>query len=347
VVLVVVLVAAAVLIGGLTRVGPQSGPFDASINRSFAAQVGVLAQESNATGSSLRGLMRTMAQADRPTLEAHLDDVVAQATDQAARAATLADGGGIQRQFVEVLANREKAVTQVRLAVDGLLGMEPLSVVRAPGAERSGTKSPTLLSSTQTTDRIAAAGRLLAGADRNYRQLRHTLVRLAGHAVLPVSRWITGGNLWQIGSVAAQVDLVAASTTLEATHKLVLSVVTVTPPALPSPTGVATPGVSMLSPTTTVTVNVVLSNEGSVDEPHASVKFALAPASSGAGTTATGVANRTLSVAARRSVSLSPVSFQVKPGASYQLSVVVAVPPGQAELAGTSVGQVLQIAPST
>jgi hypothetical protein len=126
-------------------------------------------------------------------------------------------------------------------------------------------------------------------------------------------------------------------------HQLILSVVQVTPPALPSPTGAATPSVSVLSPTTAVVLNVVVTNMGSVDEPHTVVNFSLAPQP--AGTAAT--ASRRTALAASRSTSLAPVSFKVKPGHSYQLTVAIALPAGQAPTAQTSVSEVLQIAPST
>jgi hypothetical protein len=345
VVLVCVLVVAAVLIGGLTQIGPQSKAFDTSVNRSFVSQAALLAQESNVTAASLRRLMASMPQQDRPTLEVALSDIAAQATGQATRAAALVTQGGLQAQLAAVFADREKAAQEVHSAVDGLLGLHPLAVAGAPDGAGSGAGVPTLLSATQATDRIAAAGRLLAASDRSYQQVRHAFVRLAGHPRLPASKWITAADSWQIGSVATQVDLVAASTTLVATHQLVLSAVGITPPALPSPTGVATPGVSVLSPTTKVTVSVVLTNAGSVDEPHASVTFTLAPAPGSTGAVAT--TTRTTLVASNRSVTLSPVSFRVKPGSSYQLTVAIGVPAGQTDVANTSLGQLLQIAPST
>ena len=53
------------------------------------------------------------------------------------------------------------------------------------------------------------------------------------------------------------------------------------------------------------------------------------------------------SLAAAGSVSLSPVSFTVKPGTSYQLTVAIILPEGQTDATGTSLSEVLQIAPST
>jgi len=342
VVLACVLVVAAVLIGGVARIGSQSGPYNASMNRSFGAQGAVLADQSNATGASLRSLLAALPGQDRQTLLVELDDVSAQAGEQAARAAALGTGGSVQGQFAAVFADRARSADEVRSALDGLLGLRPLPVAGAPGPTATVAAMPTLLSSTQATDRLASAGRLLGQADRTYGAVRRTLATMPGHARLPVSRWITTPSTWQIGAVATQVDLVAASTTLEATPALGLSVVQVTPPAVPSPTGVATPGISVLSPTKTVVLNVVLTNNGSVDEPHASVTFTLTRQPTGA----TMTARRAASVLATRSVSLAPVTFAVKPGNSYQLTVAVVVPAGQSA-GGTSFTQVLQISPGT
>jgi hypothetical protein len=223
-----------------------------------------------------------------------------------------------------------------------------LTACWAPAVVASETASTPLLSATQATNRITAAGRLLSQADTSYKAIRRSLADTGGHARLPASRWITTSSTWQIGAVAAQVDLVAASTTLEARHQLGLSVVQVTPPAIPSPTGVANSGVSVLSPTKTVTLNVVLTNNGSVDEPHAAVTFTLAlQPSTTTTTTTTTTRKRTASVPATRSTSLSPVTFSVKPGDTYQLSVAITGPAGQTAAAGTSFSEALQISPST
>jgi len=343
VVLVCVLVVVAVLIGGIARIGSRSGPFRASVNRSFGAQGAVLVDLSNVTGASLRVLMGAMPDEDRRTLQVELDDVTAQATDQAARAAVLAGNGSVEGRFATVFADRAHSADQVRSAIDGLLGLRPLPVAGAPAAAATGVATPTLLSSTEAADRIAAAGRLLAQADRSYQVVRSSLAAMAGHARLPASRWITSPSTWQIGALATQVDLVAASTTLAATPELGLSVVQITPPAVPSPTGVVTPGVSVLSPTQTVVLSVVLTNDGTVDEPRASVTFTLARLPTGA----TATARRAASVLAARSVSLAPVTFAVQPGNSYQLTVAITVPAGQTVAAGTTFSEGLQISPGT
>src|ERR1700677_3123743 len=146
VVLVCVLVVAAVLIGGVARIGSQSGPFHASVNRSFGAQGAVLVDRSNATGASLRRLMGAMPDQNRQTLQVQLDDITAQAGDQAERAAFLANGGGVQGRFATVFADRAQSADEVRTAIDGLLDLRPLPVAGAPATAATAVAVPTLSS---------------------------------------------------------------------------------------------------------------------------------------------------------------------------------------------------------
>src|SRR5580704_12668127 len=73
------LVVTALVVGGLTQVSRQSGPFEASQNRSFAALGTVVADKSNVTGAGLRHLMTTLQTQQRPQLQADLDGLVQQA----------------------------------------------------------------------------------------------------------------------------------------------------------------------------------------------------------------------------------------------------------------------------
>lgn len=342
---VAAVVVLAILVGGLTQVSRQSEGYRTSSDRSLAAQGTVAADQSNATSATVRRVLDDLPSQTRQGLQATLDSAVQQTSLQAARA-EIAGGatplGLVATQFAAVFADRAQAVRELQAAIDGLLGMHPLQVAGAPPSNGSATATPTLLSSTQATNRIAAVGGLLAQSDRSYAGVRRSLARLPGHARLPASKWITSAGLWQVGAVTTQVDLLATSTSLAVTHRLALRVVEITPPALPSPTGVATPGTSVLSPTTEVELHVVLSNLGSVDEPHASVRFTLVPQPSGATATLT----RRAAVAAGGSVSLAPASFSVKPGVSYQLTVAIKVPAGQTDVIGTALGELLQIAPA-
>lgn len=334
------------LIGGLTQVSRNSGPYTAQMNRSFATQVAVLADASNVTASSVRHFMGALSTQDRQTLQAELDGAVQQTAQQQTRAATLAapaPPGQIALQFGTVFSDRAQAMSQMRAAIDGLLGMHPLAVAGALTNNGTVVSTPTLLSSTEATNRIAAAGALLARSDRTYASMRGELTRSTGHVTVPVSAWITNRQLWQVGALATQIDQVEASSTLAAAHQLVLTSVRLSPPALPSPTGVATPGVSTLTPTTNVTVSVVLSNLGTADEQRATVHLTLAAQVGGRTTAVTRVA----AVGASQSVTLTPAFFGVTPGQSYQLSIAIVLPVAQTVTTGTTVAEVLQIAPTT
>jgi hypothetical protein len=340
------LVVTALLVGGLTQVSRQSGSFDASQNRSFVALASVVARESNSTAAQTRRLLTSMAGQRRPALQANLDDLVQQVEGEATGATAIAvpqPPTGVQAQFADVLALRSTAVRTLRASLDGLLGMHPLPVTGATGSAHTAAASPTLLSSTTATDRIAAAGAMLVRSDRSYRSLRKDLERAVGHARLPASTWVTNAQVWQVGSVAAEVDLLSASPTLAATHRLVLRTVRLSPPTLPTTGTASSPGVSVLSPTSTVTVSVVLSDLGSVDEPDATVQFTMTSEQSGVAV----VRSRTSSVASGLSVTLDPVVFAVKPGHTYQLRVAVVLPPAQTDDTGTSQTDDLQIAPGT
>lgn len=345
VLLIAALIVVAVVIGGLTMVSRQSGPFDTSQNRSFASAGGVVADQSNVTGSDLRHLIKGLPTAGRLQLEGGLDTIVQRSAQQSTQAAAVvgAPSGGIRAQFVSVFADRATAALRVREALDGLLGLHPLPVAGAPQASGASTRAPTLLSTSEATSRMVAAGALLERADQTYRSVRRALARAAGHARLPASEWVTSQPAWQFDAVATQVEDASTSSTLATTHQVQIRTVRISPPALPSSTGVTTPGSSTLSPTHRFQVSVVISNLGSVDEPHVTVQFTLTSLAA----SLTSTVNRSSAVTAGRSVALNQVVFAVKPGQGYRLTVAIVPPAGQSDLTNTSVTQVLQIAPGT
>jgi hypothetical protein len=183
---------------------------------------------------------------------------------------------------------------------------------------------------------------LLSRSDILYRSVRRSLAVAAGHGRLPKSVWLSDPQLWQVGTVAAQVDLIATSSTLAASHYVLLRTVRLDPPSLPPAPG-ASATVSVLSPTSQLGVTAVVGNDGSSDEPRASVRITLANQSSGG--TATQVESTPLALGA--SVTLPTATFGVKPGTTYELTVVVVPPVGQAQTAGIELQQALQVAPAT
>jgi hypothetical protein len=346
---VILLIAAVVvlmlIVGGLTQVSRQSQSYDANSNRSLEAQGAVVAEQSNATSAAVRSLMNGLQGQSRQDLEEALDSVVQQTTDESARAdvATRSNPpGSVAGLFATVFAERARSVADLRAAVDGFLGMQPIPIAGSPAAGAPSSASATLLSATQATNRIAAAGALLSHSDALYRSVRRSLVAAAGHSRLPPSIWVTDPQVWQLGSVAAQVDLIATSPALVVTHDVVLRTVRLNPPALPTPQGVSA-SVSVLSPTAQIGVIVVLANQGSVDEPHCSVRFTLANQSSGA----TASRSETAALALGAAVTLPAVTFHVKPGTTYELTVAAVPPAGQSLTADTVLQQALQVSPAS
>jgi hypothetical protein len=348
---VILLIGAAVvialLVGGLSQVSRQSRGYDANSNRSLAAEGAVVVEQSNATSDQVRNLVAAVPGETRQSLQVALDSAVQQTASESARAALAAGAAASSAEaaeFASVFAERAQSVADLRAALDGFLGMGPLPAAGSSAAAEDGPSSTgtAQLSATQAANRIAAAGALLSRADSLYRSVRAALASAVGHARLPDSVWVTDTQQWQLGTVAVQVDLMATSPTLVASHYVVLRTVRLSPSALPTPQGTPS-GISVLSPTSQLGVTTVVANEGSVDEPRVSVRFLLANSTSGG--TATQVER--VAVSAGASVTMPTVNFRVKPGAGYVLTVAMTPPAGQSNTLGTALQQVLQIAPAT
>ncbi len=346
IVLGAVAVLAALLIGGLAEVSRQSQGYDATSNRTLAAQGTVVAEQSNASASSATALMNTIQSQNRPGLQIALDNLVQETADQSARARAVAGAtpiGTVAAGFAAVFADRAQSMSELRAAIDGYLGMQPRPVAgAATTAASGGGGSATLLTATEATNRIASAGALLAHSDSLYSSVRHTLRTAAGNGRLPKSTWVKNPQLWAPGAVASQIDLVSSSPSLAAVHYLALRTVLINPPALPTPQG-GSANVSVLTPTTQISVDVVLANDGSVAEPHATVHYTLAEQSSGATSSRT----HTVALAPDTSQDLPTVNFGVVSGTTYVLTVSVDVPAGQTQLAGTAAQYTLAISQAT
>ena len=342
---------AALLIGGLADVSRQSQGYHATSDRALAAQGTVLAKQSNAAASLATALMNNLQLQSRVGLQINLDSLVQQTADESASAAAAAAAGPstLGSDFATVFADRARSMTELRGAIDGYLGMQPLPVAgtattvgSADGTATSDGTNATLLTATEATNRIATAGALLAHSDSLYSEVRRALRTAAGNGRLPKSAWVHNPQLWSPGTVASEIDLMSSSPSLAPVHYLALRTVRISPPALPTPPGTQA-NVSVITPTTQLSVNVVLANGGSVDEPRATVHYTFASQSSGA----TSSKAHTVALASGASQALPTATFPVIPGSTYVLTVSVDVPAGQTQLAGTAVQYVLAISPST
>ena len=313
------------LIGACRRAsGPDRDPSDTSVNRSFGAQGAVLVDLSN-------GHRRLPAPADGGDAGSGSTDSPGragrrhgQAGDQAARAAALASNGGVEGRFATVLADPAQSADGLRSAMTACSACGPCPWPARRPPPRPGRPPRRRSSSTQATDRIAAAGRLLRPADRSYQGCAAPWPPWRG---TPASRLPVDHHAEHVADRRAgdQVDLVAASRPW--------------PPSTARPQcGPGHPARSPVPDRCGHARGLVLSptqTRGAERRPHErrhgrraplpSVTFTLTPLPTGTATTA----KRAASVLAARSVSLAPVTFAVKPRNSYQLTVAVAVPAGQ------------------
>jgi hypothetical protein len=335
----------AILIGGLAEVSRQSQGYDATSDRSLAAQGTVVAEQSNATAAQLRTFMSGFPTQTRQGLQLGLDTAVQETAAESARAQMAAHStalGAVGADFATVFADRARSMSELRAAVDGFLGMQPAPIAGTSVTTASARADSTAqLSATEATDRIDAAGVLLTRADSLFRSVRRTLAADAGHARLPASVWVTRSGTWSAGNIAAQVNVLASAPILAPTHYLVLRTVRLIPPALPAAPG-APPGLSVISPTTQLGVSVVLADNGSVTERTGTVRFTLTNQTSGAATTR----SESMALAAGGSATLPTVTFGVKPGTTYLLTVSVVLPAGQS-VVPAALNQALEVAPAT
>jgi hypothetical protein len=346
VLLVVGVIVVVLVIGGLTQVSRQSAGYDANSNRTLASLGSVVVYESNATAGEVNTLIGNLPNQSRQVLQEDLDSAVRQTSDDSAKA-DLAAGNpspqSLHGQFAEVFAERAQSMENLRAAIDGYLGLHSTPPAGSPDALATtvASSSPTL-SAGQASNRISAAGALLRRADAQYDTVRRSLAAAVGHGRLPASVWVSDPQDWQVGTVAATVDLMATSSTLAVTHNLVLRTVRLNPPALPTPQGTAA-GIQVISPVTQFGVGVVVANEGSVDEPHATVHLSMANQTTGATKT------RTLStpIALGATVALPTATFGVKPGTTYVLTITIVLPPGQTSALATATQTTVQVAPAT
>ena len=251
----------AVLVGGLTQVSRQSQGYDANSNR-LACRPGCRRRR-----PVQRHGVRGAYPRQRPAGSDPADD---SGRARRRRAADRRPGGagGTRRRLVPVRVRRRRvrrpsspsgpeSVAELRTAIDGFLGMQPMATAGAPatGACLRADHESGDVALGCPGDEPHCRGRRTPGAFGHASTGRCSgrSPRRTGHARLPRSVWVTNPQLWQAGNVAAQVDLMATSPTLAATHYVVLRTVRLDPPALPTPPG-APATVSAISPTTQIGV---------------------------------------------------------------------------------------------
>jgi hypothetical protein len=330
------LVVVGLVTASLSQVNKSSGPYEATINQSFGTQASLVAASSQQTGVQMRQLLAVVKTEQRAQLQQQLDALATDAAQQAQDAAALATPATtppVGAAFATVMADRAKAMAQIRSAIEGALGMTQLGLA---GATKAPPASAAVLPSSLAAQRLADAGGMLAQSDRSYDALRRTLRAGPGGVRLPASAW---GGSWSVQSMQDFVTLVTTTPALRVANHLVLQTIGLTPEAIPSPGAQRPAGTSVLPPTYEVDVTPVLRNGGDVNEDNVAITAILTPTGGGDTVTLT------------RSVSLLPnhsaavrLALAVYPGTTYRLQIAIGLPPAPVARTNPSATFTLQIA---
>ncbi len=369
---------AVVVVGSIGRISTESSGYRTSTDAGFGALATRVIDGSNQTGTRLASLMSrapnlpnqqtpyvSMA---RTALQQGLDEAVVATGQQASAAEQLVPPSpvdDVSTAFIQVLRDRADATVALRSAIDQRLGMTSLPVAGAPAPANPPAPEP-LISIDQAARAMGAAGTQYERADADYRSLLATIHRDRLNIHLPRSVWVPAPMATApLGSaaLAQSASALSASAALAPYHQLVIAALGLTPPAVAtggtgvvgdscgSPFSVApAPGAppTVLPPSTTVAVEVTVTNCGTVTETGVPVTETLsladppgtAPPPAGAGG-----GRRTASVTIRSgsSTAVALPSMAVASGHRYVLTVSITVPAGQADPTGSTQSLLLQI----
>jgi hypothetical protein len=317
--LVVAALLLAFVIGALSQVGRGSGPYRRTVDRSFAALASMVAVRSNATGQALAELMVNGPKMDRAGFFSALDTIASNAVDDSRQLESIvppAPSGGAGDGCLAALAARASAAATMRQSLEGILG---------------GTDGASVVPPAQGLAALGTASSKVVGADDDWATCRRAMHRAPGTPVLPASLWLAGQGWYTPAALASSVNSIAFSRTLVARHALQITATRLDPTPLPGS------GPALVAPTQTLTVHVVVSDQGNVDEPAVQVRASLV----GGPAPAPAPRSTTVSLGAGRSMAVVLGPFSVVQGSAYTLQVFVTPTSG---IGGTSAATALQVA---
>lgn len=366
------------VIGSIVEIGAQSGPYRRMTDQGYAQLATRVVDASNQSGARLAAVIsaaptipnQPLPNTARGEVQQGLDAAMAATADEAHQARQLTPPtptDDVASQFTAIIEARAAAVASVVATIDQLLGMAPLPVAGGPSTTTTTSAHPSaLISETQASQQLAAAGTQIQQADRAYAdwrtRLRQGKVPDAGRIRMPVSVWAPAGGALASAQLGNTAGLLTNAVALLPFHQMVITAVGLAPPAVPSatpnnPAGsgtiatscnppnptstVAGPTPTVLPPTGSVTPLVTVTNCGTVSEDNVTVTETLAladgPGASAPPPGAAGSSARTtLSALSGQSRALSFPALQVAGGHNYTLTITLAPPAGQQNLAGTS-----------
>ena len=301
-------------VSSVAQIGHTSGPYRRTVDRGYAALAQPLVAQSNASGVALLSFLRHASSLGRLEFFSELDSFAADASSLQRQYAAITPPDPLSASGCsEAITTRASTVSSLRAALERVLG----------GSTGLGS-----VDEAAATAAVGSAGAELHSADVSWATCRRALRRAPGSAVVPTSTWVRDQAVF-----AGAGNLVAAlvgSHSLAPVHHIVVLDVVTDPAAVASGSTLVTPAA------TTIVAQVVLANQGNVDE----VGVELGGEMTVLGATASPVVvQRTVDLAAGRSTTMLLPALKVEPGSSYTLQVVAESPhaPGTGALASRSV----------
>jgi hypothetical protein len=299
--LVVVGVLVVLIVGAIDQIGPASGPDRRTVDRSFAVLAAPIAVQSNASGSALNTIIGNGASLTRTTFFSDLGSITAGAAQDDERLAALSPptpSGNAADLCGTAMTDRRRAAARIQEALEGLLGGRR----GLAGGDEAGTAQA-----------LETARTVLQSGDASWAACRRALGRAPGSARLPASTWVSDPGIWNDTALGGLVSALVSSGTLAPVHRLTLSTLSTDPASVPGASGV-----SVLPPTPSVRVTVVLADQGNVDEVGVTLVVTALPE----GTTGAPVRVRMRTdIDAGRSVALTPPPLSVRSATSYILDI--------------------------
>ena len=171
--------------------------------------------------AQVRTLVNDLPAQTRQGLQAGLDGAVQQTAGRVGAGRrwppTSTPLGSVATEFAAVFAERAQSMSELRAAVDGFLGMQPVPVAGSPAGDIRRHRRRPRLCCRRPRPRTASPppGALLARSDALYRSVRRVARRRAGsRQAAAVGLGDRPAAVAARARVAAQVDLMATSPTL-------------------------------------------------------------------------------------------------------------------------------------
>jgi len=295
-----------IAVGAITQIGPASGPDRRTVNRSFAALVTPIIVRSNVSGTVLSRLLADGSTLSRTTFFSDLGSIATDTADEARRFAAVtppSPTGGVAPSCGATIDGRARIGAELRAVLEDLLG--------GPGGRGGGDEAGAART-------LVAAGTALMSADASWAACRRALRRAPGSARLPASRWVSDRGVWEDAAVGQFVTSLIGSASLEAVHRIAFVTVTTNPAAVPGGAGIR-----VLPATSTVQVEVVVADQGNVDERRVKIVVSAVPQGTAR---APAPVEATADITAGTSVALTLANIRVRTGTSYVLDVTATTP---------------------